>query len=220
VQAVALARDDLERAARQAAARPHLLATGSSATAALQMALQSLSDSSERRAALAFMAEQTGARLCEEAALVADDALLARLADAISARGATVASTPEELGWEMDRATFELHAELLSGGKLPPELSVVLVAYAGEAGRNSASVEEVGKSLGTRAAFEARLVAENLIFLEDSSPAARVRAFDWLAARGQAPAGYDPLGPLRERRDALDKALQVAPTTAPAGDPS
>jgi hypothetical protein len=72
--------------------------------------------------------------------------------------------------------------------------------------------------MGTRAEFENRIMAENIIFLEDNSPASRVRAYDWLKARGKAPAGFDPLGPARERRIALDKAANP-PTTAPGGKP-
>ena len=39
--------------------------------------------------------------------------------------------------------------------------------------------------------------------------------YDWLLARGKAPAGYDPLASPRERRDAIDRALgslDAAPT--------
>jgi hypothetical protein len=42
-----------------------------------------------------------------------------------------------------------------------------------------------------------------------------VRAFDWLRARDKAPADYDPLSPLKQRRAALEKAL-AAPATQPA----
>jgi hypothetical protein len=57
------------------------------------------------------------------------------------------------------------------------------------------------------------VIAENLSYLEDASPSARVRAYDWLRTRGRAPAGYDPLGTIKERRNALDAAL--ASDTAP-----
>ena len=59
------------------------------------------------------------------------------------------------------------------------------------------------------------------MYLEDSSPSARVRAYDWLAARGRAPQGYEPLGPARERRRALDAALESGGgTVTPAGGAS
>ena len=52
-----------------------------------------------------------------------------------------------------------------------------------------------------------------------SVAAARVRAFEWLGARGLAPAGYDPLASRQERRAALDAAMAAAaqpPQTRPA----
>ena len=54
--------------------------------------------------------------------------------------------------------------------------------------------------------FRARVIAENRILLEDNHPAARVRAYDWLAARGEAPDGYDPLGDEPSREAALERA--------------
>lgn len=56
-----------------------------------------------------------------------------------------------------------------------------------------------------------RLLLENSIYLEDISPAARARAFDWLAVQGQAPQGYDPLASLAERRRVLNQILQEQP---------
>jgi len=55
------------------------------------------------------------------------------------------------------------------------------------------------------------LLLENFIYLEDISPAARTRAFEWLAARDQAPQGYDPLASLKERRNVLNRILQEQP---------
>ena len=43
--------------------------------------------------------------------------------------------------------------------------------------------------------------------LEDSSPAARVRAYDWLKAHARQPTGYDPLGEAHQRSAAIEKAL-------------
>jgi hypothetical protein len=71
------------------------------------------------------------------------------------------------------------------------------------------------RAANSRASLDARLVSENLIYLEDSSPSARVRANDWLAARGRAPAGFDPLGPPRQRREALERALDAAAAGQP-----
>ena len=49
---------------------------------------------------------------------------------------------------------------------------------------------------------------------ELASPALRVRAYDWLADRGQAPPDYDPLASPRARRAALEKYQEA--TTRPS----
>ena len=55
-----------------------------------------------------------------------------------------------------------------------------------------------------RATFEEAILLENRSFLSSSDPAARVRAFDWLQPKGEAPEGYDPLASREARREALD----------------
>jgi hypothetical protein len=219
---------------RQSAARaanlPSTLAIAGDPSARLATFLGSLEGGERRRAGIVYLAGQTAAKLCEDAALVADEATLATLADRVNkvcATAATVtpATSPSAppanarldlpaLGWQLDRVTFELLGQLLTDSKLSPELSAVLVSHLGEAGRHPSSLEEISRSMNSRPQFQQRLVDENLIYLEDSSPSSRVRAFDWLMARGKAPAGYDPLGPSRERRLAIERA-QTAPPAAP-----
>jgi hypothetical protein len=46
-----------------------------------------------------------------------------------------------------------------------------------------------------------------------------VRAFDWLNARGRAPSGYDPLGPVKERRKAIDATVAANPALPAAAVP-
>jgi hypothetical protein len=185
------------------------------------------------RAPLVYLAGQAKSPLCEDVALVADDATLVTLAarvtaavdlppsDGSSAATPPVAATgpsagpapapprafdPEAASWAIDKATFVLLGERVADGTLPPELAAVVAAHAGEAGRHPSSFEEVGRAATGRRDFDARLLAENLIYLEDSSPSARVRALDWLRARGRAPAGFDPFDEPRDRRAALDRA--------------
>ena len=76
-------------------------------------------------------------------------------------------------------------------------LQAVLTDFAGEAGRHTGAMEDISRKLSGRADLESRMIAENRIYLEDSSPASRVRAFDWLQMRGQAPANFDPLAKRR-----------------------
>ena len=69
-----------------------------------------------------------------------------------------------------------------------PRAGGVLLAHTGEAGRNGSSMTEILSDLSDRKELDSRLVAENMQYLEDSSPAARIRSYDWLSAP-QGPAG-------------------------------
>jgi hypothetical protein len=189
-------------------------ATGQTdAWAAVKAAVQSLAPVAGRRSSLAFLADQTHAPLCEDLAMEADDDVLAKLVQNIQAKMTAAArEQPDaDVGWFLDRAALELLVKLSdddSNGKykMPAELTAILAVHTGEVGRHASSLDDVLRGLGSRAELDTRLSAGNLIFLEDSSPASRVRAFDWLDARHQAPAGYDPLGPGKARREALARA--------------
>jgi hypothetical protein len=190
------------------------LATGEAdAWSAVNAAVQSLSPAASRRSSLAFLADQTGATLCEDLAMEADDTVLAQLVTDIQAKVANKNnSLPDpNVGWLLDHTALQLLAKLSDdaangNGKISPELLAVLTTHTGEVGRHSSSLSELLRGLSTRDELTNRLLAGNLIFLEDSSPASRVRAFDWLSARHHAPAGYDPLGPGKARREALERA--------------
>jgi len=86
-------------------------------------------------------------------------------------------------------------------------LEGVLARQAGEAGRDAATLEEVVAGANGLEDLATRLISENLLFLEDTSPSARCRAYDWLVARCRAPEGYDPLDTRTKRRAALERAL-------------
>jgi hypothetical protein len=174
------------------------------------------SDPASRRAAMVYLAAQTGASLSRDVYLLADDAALGKLLDDVGKRLAGASGNDRSdaaLAWQLDLSSLAFLSQALSDSHLPPPLATVLTDYAGEAGRHAGSMEEISKGPANRADLERRLIAENLIYLEDSSPAARVRANDWLALRGKAPAGFDPLGTARQRRDALEKAQSQASAT-------
>jgi hypothetical protein len=173
-------------------------------------ALRGAEEPGARRAALAFAAVDTGADLTAEAAALAEDAVLAALAaDAAEALERAPASASADLiGWSLDRAAILTLARLHGEGALARALGSVLSARYGEVGRDPGALADLARRCGSAAEMETRLEAEHLILLDDASPALRVRSFDWLASRGAAPAGYDPLGPVKERRAAVDQHLQ------------
>jgi hypothetical protein len=182
-------------------------------------------DEPARRAALLYLADRTDSPAAADVALVADGSTLAALSQAI-AQAATKtdpALAAADPGWLVDRTTLALLSERLSTEALSPELTASLVRRAGDLARRPDGLAELLKAATNTKDLENRIEAENLIALEDSSPTARVRAYDYLASRGKAPAGYDPLSPAKARRAALEKAnadpgppSAVSPGTQPA----
>jgi len=179
-----------------------------------------------RSALLAVCAEVRG-DVASEAALLLDDKALAPAAARVAE--ALAAAPPEtdnaQLGWTVDRALLSGLALLAGGGAFPPELGAMMSARFGEAGRDPAALGELAAASPSRADFETRVRAENLILLDDSSPASRVRAFEWMSARNEAPPDYNPLGTPAERRAAIDEHLQslgrqADTTTQPSSRPS
>jgi hypothetical protein len=223
VAASARCADDLQRSSDAVANSPRALTVISPQWSRYRVALDALTQSDRRRAALVYLAAQTGAPLCRDVALAADEPTLDRLSGEVRravASPVSAAPTGEQLGWTLDRTTFKMIATMMNDAKLPLELSAIIADVAGQPGRDAGSMEEVSHSLSTRAQFNTRLQAENLISLEDSSLTARVRAYDWLLARGEAPPGYDPQGTRKDRRAALENfsiSSAGAPSTAPAG---
>ena len=220
-QAAALAQcvKDLSDATSAKGRSPVAPAPRSADWAGIAAALETLStQSASARPALIYLAMQTNASLCSDVALVADDETLANLSKRINEKVKPDAPPMEkaQLGWLIDSACFAELSAMQSAEKMPAELSAVLTSYAGEAGRHAASLDEITKGLSNREQLDARLLAENLVYLEDASPAARVRAYDWLKSKNLAPADYDPLSPNKERREALDKAMTAAAKQAPA----
>lgn len=211
--------DDLKQSGALATTRPYLEAVDNPQWPALNAALSAMAQPGAPMRPMVFLASQTKAGLFEDVALVADEEIRTALVAKIFARlgEPTKVHTTESLGWILDAATYELLSERSSGARLPEELMAVLTLHAGEAARHPGSLDDALKNSRGHSDFDLRLISENYIYLEDSSPASRVRAFDWLTAIGRAPAGYDPLGPPKARRAALEKAL--APTTAPGGTP-
>jgi len=185
----------------------------------LAAALRAMNRPATARVAMVYLAGETGSELFGDVALVAPEPALADLSSRVNERlGDPVgAAESQQLGWMLDVATLQHLAALQAAEKVPAELAGVLARYAGEAARNAGSLEELTRVRG-REQLRARLIAENFTYLEDASPSARVRAYEWLRARDRAPARYDPLGASKERSAAIDAAL-TPPTTAPAEPP-
>jgi hypothetical protein len=191
---------------------PQAIESGPLWTLGLHRALRELDDPERRRAVLVYLAEQGDASICEDVAMLADDSLLQQIAESIKsdAPAAIDAANLPQYAWVLDRSAVEALQPHLTKADLPPELFAVLTQHFGEPGRHSAALDDIMHSCTGEQELQTRLVAENYIYLEDSSPSSRVRAFQWLSARKLAPAGFDPLGSPKARREALDQALSGA----------
>jgi hypothetical protein len=219
VIATARCQEQVAAAAKWATTRPYQALIDDPDWPSFATALDTLGHSGSKREALVFLASQTGADICEDAALVADAPTLEALARQIEQQlGPSPSITSKEsLGWVLERSSLQLMAQQLSGGKLASELAATLTLHAGEAGRHPGALSDILQAVHNRPEFDLRLAAENYIFLEDSSPASRVRAFDWLRARDRAPVGFNPLGSPHERGAALERALNAATSPADVG---
>lgn len=187
-------------------------------------ALRALARPALERPALLFLADEAGAPLVAELALVADAETLADCLLSLRQHLASVAPDSidaGQLGWQLESAAWRWLAGLAGDEErehAPPlELAGLLLREAGEAGRYPDLLLDAVEASADLATLRARLTRENLIFLEDADPAARVRAYDWLEARGAAPEGFDPLGPADARRAAL-RRLEQADEADPAAE--
>jgi hypothetical protein len=166
-------------------------------------------DAPPPRRSLAFLARSTGAPFAEDLALAATDELVAAFGQSVFEALATAPEWPERdaLAWILEREAYRRIAEELVSSGRAPALESLLVRHLGEVGRHPALMEELLLESDGVTRMAEHVVEENLILLEDSAPAARLRAFDWLTLKGRAPEGYHPLAPRKERQTALRKAL-------------
>jgi hypothetical protein len=109
-----------------------------------------------------------------------------------------------ELGFALERAaTLELARQADEDPEADPAVHALLLRATGGLALRPSALVAAAEAAGDARAWAAALREENRALLEDGDPATRARAAGWLAARGELPAGYDPLAPGRARRAAL-----------------
>jgi hypothetical protein len=170
----------------------------------IQTALQQLAKGSESpRGTLNYVAAQAGASLTSELSLVADARMLDLLVQQVvktvgdSTDKDGVLRPAEEIALALERASADvlLAVRNSANDSLSGPVLGTLDSYAGEVGHQPDSLLAVIRQSSTVGDLATRLMAENVIYLDDSSPPARVRAYDWLKGRGVDLDGYDPLSP-------------------------
>jgi hypothetical protein len=190
----------------------------SPADLAIAAALDQIAAGNGERGALAFVADQTGAKLTSAVVMTADDNALRLMVDQTrSGIPALPSRDRATVAWMLDRATLKAIASI-KPEDAPTSLAPImgaLSAFAGEPGRQLDVLQSLANQASGSDDLYARITAEQYIALEDNSPAVRVRAWDWISARATPPPGYDPLGPARERRNALDKFSESTAKQSP-----
>ena len=179
-------------------------------TRRLSGAVSALGIVRNHRPALIFLASQAGAPAARDVAWLADDEFLAACIQRVLNARAEDEPTPnrEQTAWRLERACYRELAVRFGSDSLVPELVSVLFRHAGELGRYPGLLDDVLVDSGSSGELGDRLRRENLLFLDDRNPAARVRAFDWLEVLGAAPSNYDPLADRADRRAALAEASE------------
>ncbi|MBN1972117.1 MAG: hypothetical protein JW787_00650 [Sedimentisphaerales bacterium] len=167
--------------------------------------IQVLRFPTNRRGVLLYFSQKTESSLVEDISLSGSQNVLEILSDTIIQEYSSgLYKDIQALGWMLERCAYKVLVEMLSSDSTVPELESVLVRHTGEVGRHVASLEELVAASSGREDLHSRLIKENIIYLEDMSPASRTRAFEWLTSINKAPDGYNPLASLKERRDVLD----------------
>lgn len=198
-----------EQAAARAAAAAEPVRTAGSLR--LDVALDATAEPSRARSAMRHLAAVVAAPLAEDFAVVGDQQGIQRVTATVR-EGASGSPEPGAVALLLERATLELLASRLEQEPLPLAVDSVLLRRVGGVGRFPDLLRDAAADCDSLAALDRTLMESNQRLLRDSNPAHRVRAFDWLRRRGAAPQGYDPLGPLAERRAALAR-MPTAPTT-------
>jgi hypothetical protein len=206
-EAVAQVWKEAQEQAEEVASRTALHAPEDVVALALRRALETLVPEASSRASVVYMTTATGASFAADLALVASDDELAKWLHEIvdhphDPPGASVAA----FGWFVERSAWRHVIAQMLAGELAPEIEATVLRHAGAVGRLATTLDDMVVACGDIASLEQRFVAENQAALADSSAASRVRGYDWLATRGLAPAGYDPLAPSEARRLALEGA--------------
>ncbi len=196
VEVAGVAADDAVAAAFAAATAP--AGAGAVLPAPWRQAFAAVGEHN-RRPALLALARPLGCARVADVLLTADEAALVDITRALVG----VAPDADDVAWQLERAVWSALVPRLERDELPPAMYAAVARHFGAAVADPTAVRLALTTSASGDEFAAAVVAANRDALGDRDAAHRVRAHDWLAARGHEVRGYAPLAPAAERRDAL-----------------
>lgn len=169
------------------------------------------------RGALLALARESDARVAIDLALIASSDDLSKLAaEAFPASAGATAAEPlgadspdGAIAWRLESTSWRYLARGALTESLSPELQGVFLVHAGALALfPDVILDALNRSGRSLERFRERIVAEQLLALEDPAPSTRLRAHDWLESRDRAVEGYAPLAPRAQRQAALEAAAK------------
>ena len=203
----------LERATDAQVAAARAAATPPAATAPesplWRQAIAAIGEHNRRPALLALTQLHRLPR-CTDLLLAADERALVE----ITAGLAALPVEAREQAVRIEAAVLQALLPRLERDDLPPGLTAALRRQLGAATDDTFELRGMLAICRSGDELTAMLTTENREALTDRSAAVRVRADDWLRLHDAGVPGFDPLGPGRQRRDALRAAAAAAAAAA------
>lgn len=170
-----------------------------------------------RRPALLALAQLHRLPRCTDLLLAADERALVEITTGLAALPAEA----RDQAFRIEAALLQALLPRLERDDLPPGLTATLRRQLGAATDDTFELRRMLAVCRSCDEFTAMLTEENHEALTDRSAAVRVRADDWLRLHDAGVPGFDPLGPARQRREALRAAEAAAnASAAAAAEPS
>jgi len=190
--------------------------------APLQQQLQLLGEAigtNRRRPALLAVAVSLDAPWLTDLALAANDDELRRLVRALQAVPQLAELEPAVRDLHGRRSSLVALLELLRRNQTSPALYARTLQQLGAVALDPGALDLLLDEATDGPALDAGLLRENLRALAGRQAAMRLRATEWLAARGTTVPGYDPLGEASGRAAALAQFMVPGQPTAANANP-
>ncbi len=193
------------RALALLAPRPTPRDTVALGLARLAAVVESLETPRQRRSLLVNLAERSGASLTYDVVLSIPDDLVDDLAHALDTQVESEGLPQDDaaLGWLLERTTLRLLDALPEKHPAASACRAVIGLRTGALAYRRGLLSDLVDRAPDLVVFQQGVLDENRVLLDDRDPIGRVRAHAWLAARDEAPPGFDPLASRVERQALL-----------------